>query len=86
MSYIDGFVVPVPNDKKTAYREVATKMAEYFKELGATSEGARFYFGTPVQVMEGKPKEVFTQVFNNAFPAGTISVDDAVRQMNAAYK
>ena len=37
------------------------------------------------QVMEGKPKEVFTQVFNNAFPAGSISVEDAVKQMNAAY-
>jgi hypothetical protein len=35
--------------------------------------------------MQGKPKEVFTQVFNNAFPAGTISVEDAVKQMNAAY-
>jgi hypothetical protein len=28
--------------------------------------------------MSGKPKEVFTQVFNNAFPAGIIGVDDAV--------
>ena len=36
MSYIDGYVVPVPNDQKAAYREVATKMAAYFKELGAT--------------------------------------------------
>ena len=36
MSYIDGFVVPVPSDKKAAYREVSTKMAEYFKGLGAT--------------------------------------------------
>jgi len=53
---------------------------------GATSQGAKFYFGQPIQVMQGKPKEVFTQVFNNAFPAGTISVDDAVKQMNAAYK
>jgi hypothetical protein len=35
--------------------------------------------------MQGKPKEVFTQIFNNAFPAGTIGVDDAVKQMNAAY-
>jgi hypothetical protein len=35
--------------------------------------------------MQGKPKEVFTQIFNNAFPAGTISVEDAVKQMNAAY-
>jgi hypothetical protein len=35
--------------------------------------------------MGGKPKEVFTQVFNNAFPAGNISVEDAVKQMMAAY-
>ena len=35
--------------------------------------------------MGGKPKEVFTQVFNNAFPAGKISVEDAVKQMTAAY-
>jgi hypothetical protein len=28
---------------------------------------------------------VFTQVFNNAFPAGNISVDDAVKQMAGAY-
>ena len=36
-------------------------------------------------VMGGKPKEVFTQVFNNAFPAGNIGVEDAVKQMTAAY-
>ena len=42
-------------------------------------------FGIPIQVLNGKPKEVFTQVMNNAFPAGTISVDDAVKQMTAAY-
>ena len=59
--------------------------AGYFKELGATSQGAKYYFGLPIQVMQGKQKEVFTQVFNNAFPAGTISVDEAVKQMNAAY-
>lgn len=71
---------------KADYSKVGGPHAGYFKELGATSEGAKFYFGQPVQVMQGKPKEVFTQVFNNAFPAGTISVDDAVKQMNAAYK
>ena len=32
--------------------------------------------------MTGKPKEVFTQVMNNAFPAGTIDVDDVVKQMS----
>jgi len=71
---------------KADYAKVAGPHAGYFRELGATSQGAKFYFGQPIQVMQGKPKEVFTQVFNNAFPAGTISVDDAVKQMNAAYK
>ncbi len=45
----------------------------------------KYYFGVPVQIMQGKPKEVFTQIFNNAFPAGSISVEDAVKQMNAAF-
>jgi hypothetical protein len=35
--------------------------------------------------MSGKPKEVFTQVLNNAFPAGTITVEDAVKQLAGAY-
>jgi uncharacterized protein YbaA (DUF1428 family) len=36
MSYIDGFVVPVPAGKKEAYRALAAKMAPVFKEFGAT--------------------------------------------------
>jgi uncharacterized protein YbaA (DUF1428 family) len=36
MSYIDGFVVPVPADKKEAYRDTAAKAAQIFKEYGAT--------------------------------------------------
>ncbi len=59
--------------------------AAYFRDLAAVNAGAKYFFGLPSQVMQGKPKEVFTQVFNNAFPAGTISVDDAIKQMNAAY-
>jgi hypothetical protein len=35
--------------------------------------------------MQGKPKEVFTQVINMAFPAGTLDVDGVVKQMGAAY-
>jgi multiple sugar transport system substrate-binding protein len=70
---------------KADYSKVSGPHAGYFRELGATSKGAKFYFGQPIQVMQGKPKEVFTQVFNNAFPAGTISVEEAVKQMNAAY-
>ena len=36
MSYIDGFVVPVSADKKDAYRAMAAKGAELFREFGAT--------------------------------------------------
>ena len=36
MSYIEGFVIPVPSDKKQAYRDMATKAAPLFKEYGAT--------------------------------------------------
>ena len=37
MSYIDGFVVPVPADKKAAYRELCATTAKLFKEYGATA-------------------------------------------------
>jgi len=62
-----------------------TQAADYFKMIAVTNAGAKYHFGIPIQVMTGKPKEVFTQVLNNAFPAGTISVEDAVKQLTAAY-
>jgi uncharacterized protein YbaA (DUF1428 family) len=34
--YADGYVVPVPSDKKEAYRKLASKAADVFKEFGAT--------------------------------------------------
>ena len=36
MSYVDGFVVPVPARNKEAYRKEAAKAAPIFKEYGAT--------------------------------------------------
>ena len=33
--YIDGFVVPVPEAKREAYRDLAAKMAKVFREHGA---------------------------------------------------
>jgi uncharacterized protein YbaA (DUF1428 family) len=36
MTYIDGFVIPVPAGKKDAYREMAAKAAPIFAEHGAT--------------------------------------------------
>lgn len=35
MRYIDGFVVPVPNHKRDAYRALAEKAQVVFKEHGA---------------------------------------------------
>jgi uncharacterized protein YbaA (DUF1428 family) len=36
MSYVDGFLVPVPAAKKDAYRQLAEKMEPIFREHGAT--------------------------------------------------
>lgn len=36
MSYIDGFVVPVPTHMKEAYREMSASAAKIFEEYGAT--------------------------------------------------
>jgi uncharacterized protein YbaA (DUF1428 family) len=35
MPYVDGFVVPVPKDKIDAYRQVATRAGEIWREHGA---------------------------------------------------
>lgn len=36
MSYIQGFVVPVRNNSKEAYRKMCAEVATIFKEYGAT--------------------------------------------------
>jgi uncharacterized protein YbaA (DUF1428 family) len=36
MGYVDGYVLPVPHDKKDAYREMAREMSPLFSEHGAT--------------------------------------------------
>jgi uncharacterized protein YbaA (DUF1428 family) len=35
MSYVDGFIIPVPAEKREAYRKVAEIAAPVFKEHGA---------------------------------------------------
>jgi uncharacterized protein YbaA (DUF1428 family) len=35
MSYVDGFVLPVPKENLEAYKEIARKMGEIWKEHGA---------------------------------------------------
>lgn len=36
MSYVDGFVVPVPAGKKDAYKAMAEQTLVLFREFGAT--------------------------------------------------
>jgi uncharacterized protein YbaA (DUF1428 family) len=36
MSYVDGFVVPVPKKKLKAYRNIAAKAGKIWREYGAT--------------------------------------------------
>ena len=36
MTYVDGFLIPVPANKKQDYLALAEKMAPLFKEFGAT--------------------------------------------------
>lgn len=96
IAFLNSFAAPDMGNKwlervlvQTGVKSDSSKIigpnAEYFKMLEASNRGAKYYFGIPVQVMQGKPKEVFTQVINNAFPAGTIDVDSVVKQMTAAY-
>lgn len=36
MTYVTGFLIPVPKDKRQAYKELATTAAQVFLEYGAT--------------------------------------------------
>ena len=64
---------------------IAGENAEYFQKLAAANESAKYTFGIPVQQMQGTPRETFTQVVNQAFPAGLIGVDEVIEMMSAAY-
>jgi multiple sugar transport system substrate-binding protein len=97
IKFFDSFLTPEVGNRwleevkvQTGIKSDPSKMtnkqaADYFAMIEKTNAGAKYFFGIPIQVMKGKPKEVFIQVINNAFPAGNISVDDAVKQLNAAY-
>jgi len=59
--------------------------AAYFQKLAAANEGAEYTYGIPVQQMTGTARETFTQVINQAFPAGLIGVDEVIDMMAEAY-
>jgi uncharacterized protein YbaA (DUF1428 family) len=64
VSYIDGFVIPVPAGKRNEYREVCANAAKLFEEYGATRivecwgsdlpEGKVTDFQRAVQAKEGE--------------------------------
>ena len=56
--YTDGFVVPVPEAKVDAYRELASKMAKVFREHGAT----RVVEALQDDVPEGKVTDFYRAV------------------------
>ena len=70
---------------KTDPSKITGDNAAYFNMLAAANDGVKYTFGIPVQQMQGTPRETFTQVINQAFPAGLVSVDEVVEMMNDAY-
>ena len=58
MGYVDGFVLPVRNDNKEAYRALAAKAAPIFREHGAT----RVVEAWGDDVTEGKVTDFFRAV------------------------
>jgi multiple sugar transport system substrate-binding protein len=57
---------------------------DYLAELNERNKDAEYFFGTPLAHYRGKCADAYTQVLNNAFPAGLLSVEDAAAQMDAA--
>lgn len=97
LAFFNSFLTPEVGNRwldnvrvQTGIKSDPSKMkdpraADYFAMIARTNEGSKYHFGIPIQVMSGKPKEVFTQIMNNALPAGNIGVQEAVSQMQAAY-
>jgi uncharacterized protein YbaA (DUF1428 family) len=96
MSYIDGFVLAVPEANKEAYRRLAVEAAEMFREFGATRivetwgddvpDGKLTDFRRAVQAQPGEAV-VFSWI---EYPSKEVR-DEANRKMHAdprmeAYK
>ncbi|GJD53663.1 hypothetical protein OPKNFCMD_6440 [Methylobacterium crusticola] len=64
--------------------KIKSSHEDYFRELNARNKDVTYFFGTPLLYYRAKCAETYTQVMNNAFPAGLISVKDAAERMDAA--
>ncbi len=71
---------------KTDPSAIKSSRAEYFAELNARNKDVTYFFGTPLLYYRAKCAETYTQVMNNAFPAGLIGVDEAAAKMDAACR
>jgi len=69
---------------KSDSSKIKSAHAAYFTELNERDKGAKFFFGTPLLYYRGKCAETYTQVMNNAFPAGLLSIPEAADKMDAA--
>ena len=62
-------------------------IARYFTELMDRQKGAKYFIGSPRDMVTGECKDTFIQVMNAGFPGGLMSVDQAVQMMNkSCYK
>ena len=64
--------------------KITGKYKPYFDELNARNTGVKYFIGLPTQIASGGCKDALVQIMNTAFPAGLISVDDAVEKLDAA--
>jgi multiple sugar transport system substrate-binding protein len=94
-AFLDAFATPemgnlwlrnvmVQTGIKADASRIEGPRAGYFRQLAASNAGSEFFFGIPLQVLQGRARDTFTQVVNGALISGQVSVEEVVRQMNAA--
>ena len=57
--------------------------AAYFTELMERQKGAKYFIGMPLDILQGQCKDTFTQVMNSALPGRPVTVDEAIKMMDA---
>lgn len=71
---------------KTDPSKITGERAWYFREMARINAAADYAIGLPNQRLAPKPREVFAQVMNVAFPAGLLNVDESIAKMEQSYK
>jgi len=64
--------------------KVTSPHSNYFVELERVRGNSTYFIGIPNQHLAGACRDAYVQVINKGFPAGLISVDDTVKEMNKA--